>query len=644
MDQTQAKQQVVERVKNAQNVLITVSNNPSVDQLAACIGLTLFVNKLDKHGTAVFSGAVPSTIEFLQPEKTLETNTDSLRDFIISLDKAKADKLRYKVEDSVVRIFITPYRTSISEKDLVFTQGDFNVDVVLALGVTDRAQLDAAITAHGRILHDATVISINAGEGNAPEIGQINWKDPAASSLSEMLVSISESFGTGLLDNQIATAFLTGIVAETERFRNQKTSPKVMTMAAQLMAAGANQQLIATQLDPKQAFAPMPQAPAVPGAPAPAPPPAPPQPASNTLSVSHEPTKPDGPEVDVNPNEIHIDEQGNLKSPEEINAEVEKLKKMREAASAPPPPPPVPAVLNVPPPPAPLMPLAPPPPPPTSLPPVLQALPSGDVPVTAMTEPVVVTPSPTDFGDAAAMPGPHTLLDPTTHQPALGAAFTANTEPEWVDPFNTTSIDPLGGGSRQGSGFMDHATQINPTAVPAVGPAISSPPPTLAALESPIAQAPTPVMPAMPSYQIPNSAAPLLPEQVQPLVGGIMPVPSEVPIPTAAIAGVDMARNAVESALNSAPFDPAYSAPLTSLNASPINLDLHVPPTASAMGSTAPMPSQTPSLPLPDLSNNLPPAIAPVADILPPAPPAVPPPITPYPGIIIPSISPTPPL
>src|SRR6185312_5982122 len=100
--QAQAKQQIVERVKQAENILVTVSNNPTVDQLAACIGLTLLLNKMGKHATAVFSGKVPSTIEFLQPEKTIETTTDSLQDFIISLDKNKADKLRYKVENDVV--------------------------------------------------------------------------------------------------------------------------------------------------------------------------------------------------------------------------------------------------------------------------------------------------------------------------------------------------------------------------------------------------------------------------------------------------------------------------------------------------------------------------------------------------------------
>ena len=245
------KTQVVERLKEAQNVLVTVSNNPSVDQLAAAIGFTLMMNKLGKHATAVFSGQIPSTLEFLKPADTLETNTDSLRDFIISLDKSKADKLRYKVEENVVKIFITPYRTSLSEQDLDFSQGDFNVDAVIALGVDEREHIDQAIVAHGRILHDATVIGVMAGQAPC-DVGSINWQDTSASSLSEMLVSISEAFQSGLLDGQMATAFLTGIVAETDRFSNEKTSPKVMTMSAQLMAAGANQQLIATELKPVQ--------------------------------------------------------------------------------------------------------------------------------------------------------------------------------------------------------------------------------------------------------------------------------------------------------------------------------------------------------------------------------------------------------
>lgn len=244
--------QVVERLNTSNNVLVTVSANPSVDQLAACIGLTVALNKMGKHATAVFSGKIPSTIEFLEPEKTLEKNTDSLRDFIIALDKSKADKLRYKVdnENQVVKIFITPYRTSLSEKDLEFSQGDFNIDSVVALGVHDKADLDAAIVAHGRILHDATVMAIGTGSASS-ELGSIHWLNGAASSLCEMSSDLISDLQKDVLDVQIATSLLTGIVAETARFSNEKATPHTMSVSGLLMSAGANQQLVASKLDEK---------------------------------------------------------------------------------------------------------------------------------------------------------------------------------------------------------------------------------------------------------------------------------------------------------------------------------------------------------------------------------------------------------
>lgn len=291
------KQSIIDRLKQTNNVLVTVKNNPNVDQLAACIGLTLFLNKLGKHATAVFSGAVPSTIEFLKPEDTLEKDTNSLRDFIIALDKSKADKLRYKVEDKVVKIFITPYRTSLSQTDLEFSQGDFNVDVVIALGVHVREELDQAIMAHGRILHDATIVSIN--NTKSADLGALNWNDPKASSLAEMVASLAEMMQPNSLDAQMATAFLTGIVAETERFSNPKTTSATMSLSAKLMAAGANQQLVASKLQ-EPVKAPPTDSKAAPG----------------ELDIAHQDAKsselppPAGDNTDDG--EIHIDENGNL--------------------------------------------------------------------------------------------------------------------------------------------------------------------------------------------------------------------------------------------------------------------------------------------------------------------------------------------
>ena len=248
MNDTKIKKQIIEKIKGSTNVLVALSNNPSVDELSAALGLTLAINKIEKHATAIFSGKIPPAIDFLEPEKTFESNVTSLQDFIIALDKEKADHLRYKVDGDMVKIFITPYRTTIDERDLEYSQGDYNVDFVLAIGVSSEDDLDVALSSHGQILSDATVASVSLEEDS--NLGSISWNDKNASSYSEIVASLVKDLGDKeLLDEQIATALLTGIVAATDRFSNAKTSSRVMTTAADLMGAGANQQLIAVQLE-----------------------------------------------------------------------------------------------------------------------------------------------------------------------------------------------------------------------------------------------------------------------------------------------------------------------------------------------------------------------------------------------------------
>lgn len=251
MDEIKTKQQVVEKIKESSKILVTVSDNPSVDALSAALALTMVLDKQEKYGTAIFSGETPPAIAFLEPEKTFDDTTDSLRDFIIALNKEKADHLRYKIEGESVKIFITPYKTTITQDDLEFSQGDYNVELVIALGVDAQENLDRALENHGQILHDAAIITMTAGDQTS-DLGGIDWHDANSSSLSEMVAGLAEALKEdkkkSLIDAPIATALLTGIVAETDRFSNEHTTSKAMTVAAALMAAGADQQLIATEL------------------------------------------------------------------------------------------------------------------------------------------------------------------------------------------------------------------------------------------------------------------------------------------------------------------------------------------------------------------------------------------------------------
>lgn len=246
---------LVEQVKKADNILIALSSSPSVDELSSALGLTLMLNKNGRRATAIFSGEMPDVLHFLQPEKTFDTSVDSLRDFIVTLDAKKADRVVTKAENDMVKIYITPSGQTVSANDLEFSQGDYNVDLVIALGVGTKDLLDQALAAHGRILHNAAVVSLMIGGRDGGDLGGLNIRINRASSYAELIAHLPALLDRNLadedepaMDKAVATALLTGIVATTNRFSNKRTTPEVMALAADLMKAGANQQLIAREL------------------------------------------------------------------------------------------------------------------------------------------------------------------------------------------------------------------------------------------------------------------------------------------------------------------------------------------------------------------------------------------------------------
>ncbi|MBR2708990.1 hypothetical protein IKE98_01510 [Candidatus Saccharibacteria bacterium] len=240
---------IANKISESHNILIALSSDPSVDEMSAAIGLSLFLDKLGKRATAIYSGSTPNALEFLNPEQTFEPSADSLQDFVIALNKDKADHLRYKLDGDYVKIYITPYQSKINPEDLEFSYGDFNVDLVLALDIANGIDLDSALREHGRIMHDAVIINITTG--NPGKFGEIEWSDKRASSVSEMVAKLLYSINSEVpIGKEEATAFLTGIVAATNRFSKANTTPETMQISSKLMRSGANQQLISKNITP----------------------------------------------------------------------------------------------------------------------------------------------------------------------------------------------------------------------------------------------------------------------------------------------------------------------------------------------------------------------------------------------------------
>ncbi|HVE80918.1 MAG TPA: DHH family phosphoesterase [Candidatus Dormibacteraeota bacterium] len=242
------KQQTSEAIRQSESILIITGQHPSVDQVSAAVALARVLRKLEKKTTVLVSDQLPAGSRFLSTS-VVERQLSGLRDFIVQVDlgRSEVDKLKYTIEDNRLNVHITPFSGGFKPEDVSYTYGDYQFDIVIALGVSSYSRLERQYQQNPELFKSIPLVNIDYHRGNE-NFGAINLVEPAAASLSELIVALAESLQTGSIDQEIATALLAGIMAATDRFTSNHTTPKTLTVAAQMMAAGADQQQVVTGL------------------------------------------------------------------------------------------------------------------------------------------------------------------------------------------------------------------------------------------------------------------------------------------------------------------------------------------------------------------------------------------------------------
>lgn len=242
------KQQASEAIRQAQSILLVTGQRPNIDQVASMVALTHALRKLGKKVSPLVTDRVPGGAQFIA-KSVVETSLAGSRDFIVQLDLAKAevDKVKYTVDDGKLNVHITPYSGGFTPSDVSFTQGDYHFDLVIALGVPRRANLDRVFEQNPNLMQTVPMLNVDYHRINEQH-GAINLLETNSSTLSEMVLALTESVQPGLLDAQIGTALLAGIMAATDRFTAPSTTAKSLTVAAQMMAMGADQQKVIKEI------------------------------------------------------------------------------------------------------------------------------------------------------------------------------------------------------------------------------------------------------------------------------------------------------------------------------------------------------------------------------------------------------------
>ncbi|MFA6493156.1 MAG: DHH family phosphoesterase [Patescibacteria group bacterium] len=244
-----SKQQTTEQIKSAQKVLLLTHVNPDGDALGSLLALYMVLKSLGKEVTAVVPDQVSASLRFLPSVNEIVKNFSSVKDFVITIDtsKVKVDKLGYKQvpQENKLNIVITPLGGTFAESDISFSQGSCKFDLIIVLDAPDLERLGPLYESQSALFYETPVVNIDHHAGN-DFFGKINWVDLTATSTAEILVSLVESLSRekSLLNEDVATALLTGIITDTGSFQNVNTTPKSLTVAAQLVAAGGRQQEI----------------------------------------------------------------------------------------------------------------------------------------------------------------------------------------------------------------------------------------------------------------------------------------------------------------------------------------------------------------------------------------------------------------
>lgn len=243
-------EQIVEEITKANRILITFNRNWKGDAAASALALKLWLEKRGKEADIVAekpAAAVP--YGFLPGYALIHHRLDNLRRFIIALDisKTAVDQIEYRVQDHTLDFIISPKEGFFTEQDISSRSGGFRYDLIITLGTPDLESLGSIYDNDTQFFFDTTIVNIDHHPAN-DRFGQINLVNVNAVATAEIMYDLISETGTTLIDADIATCLLAGLIAETKSFKTSNVTPRALTVASDLVAHDARRDEIINAL------------------------------------------------------------------------------------------------------------------------------------------------------------------------------------------------------------------------------------------------------------------------------------------------------------------------------------------------------------------------------------------------------------
>lgn len=245
------EQQINKQIEKSKNILLIFSTELEGDAVSSALALSLFLKKLG-YGVEVVGQSLTqaqSAFSFLPSYNEIQTGLNNLRRFIVSVDisQAKVSQIKYSVDNNQLNFIISPSEGWFKPEDVSARAGEFKYDLIIVLGANDLESLGTLYDENVEFFYKTPIINIDHKATNE-EFGQINFIDLNAVSVSEILFYLLKNYKPEIINEDIATCLLAGIIQKTKNFKTSNLTPRTLLSTSELIAAGARREDIVNHL------------------------------------------------------------------------------------------------------------------------------------------------------------------------------------------------------------------------------------------------------------------------------------------------------------------------------------------------------------------------------------------------------------
>ena len=236
-------QQIKQTIDEAKRIIICLPKNSRPDNITAALTLKHILTSFDKTVEIISDNFLTSPeIKFLDNVSSVKPLLPALKQLVISIDTKNTPlkEFSYNIGDENLEIFIEPEYGTFKPEDVKTQKIDYKFDLIITLGVASLESLGEVFKQAPDFFYTIPTINIDFRPNNE-RFGQINLIELGKSAVSEIIYdTILEIWEESVLNDQLATYLVTGIISETNGLKSPQLTPQLLTKVSKLITYKVN--------------------------------------------------------------------------------------------------------------------------------------------------------------------------------------------------------------------------------------------------------------------------------------------------------------------------------------------------------------------------------------------------------------------